>query len=710
MLEKALGLWEDQKDTALVLLFTVLSCWTRFRHLADSNRVVWDEAHFGKFGSYYLKHEFYHDVHPPLGKMLVALGGFLSGYRGQFDFKSGTTYPEDVNYHGMRIFCAIFGMIIVPLAYMSAINLGFPRRAAILAATMILLDNALLTISRFILLDSFLLGFTALTFFTLTCFHNERRDPFTLEWWLWLSLTGISLGLVSSVKWVGFFAVALVGLYTLDELYQMFGNLRMPKITYAYHWIARIVCLIVIPVIIYLFCFWIHFALLTRSGTGDAQMSSLFQANLRGSNLVENPLKLAYGSTVTFKNYAYGGGLLHSHVQTYPEGSKQQQVTCYHHKDNNNEMVIAHTRNHPDNNATIHHDHTLPVQYVRHGDIIRLVHKSTSRNLHSHEVDAPITKGAWEVSGYGSEAVGDVNDHWKVEVVDDVTGQDTQGHIHSLTTRVRFRHVRLNCLLRSTHENLPEWGFKQAEVVCDRRPAKEAMWDTQAMWNVEYHRHPKLSPAEASTYRTRFLADVANINVAMWKSNNALVPAEDKADPLSSEPYQWPLLLLGLRMCGWESDRIRYFLIGNPIVWWSSTVAILLYGVATLYYLVRTKRRCVDWTPAGWVYFQDVGKLVVGGWFLHYAPFAIMGRVTYIHHYFPAVYFASFMVPFLLELFVSRWSQERNKDRVFWAAGAIVVGTFLFFWPITYGMTGPSEDYKRLEWLSTWTVAELKNN
>src|SRR3984885_20145 len=83
--------------------------------------------------------------------------------------------------------------------------------------------------------------------------------------------------------------------------------------------------------VIYVLCFVLHFSILENSGPGDAQMSSLFQANLRGTEVgKDSPLELAYGSRATLKNMGYGGGLLHSHVQTYPQDSSQNKKNSSH--------------------------------------------------------------------------------------------------------------------------------------------------------------------------------------------------------------------------------------------------------------------------------------------------------------------------------------------------------------------------------------------
>lgn len=41
------------------------------------------------------------------------------------------------------------------------------------------------------------------------------------------------------------------------------------------------------------------------------------------------------------------------------------------------------------------------VQYLKHGDLLRLQHVNTKRNLHSHKEIAPLTKTHFQVTGYG---------------------------------------------------------------------------------------------------------------------------------------------------------------------------------------------------------------------------------------------------------------------------------------------------------------------
>jgi dolichyl-phosphate-mannose-protein mannosyltransferase len=187
---------------------------------------------------------------------------------------------------------------------------------------------------------------------------------------------------------------------------------------------------------------------------------------------------VAYGSKLTLKNMGWGGGLLHSHVQTYPVGSEQQQVTCYHYKDTNNDWVITPQWNEPD--VDLHG----PIRYLQHDDVIRLVHTMTGRNLHSHSIPAPVSKMNNEVSCYGNATIGDANDLWIVEVVDDINRGKRVDRIHSLTTRLRFRHKVLGCYLKAATKGLPEWGFKQIEVSCDKESGPKDMY---SYWNVESH-------------------------------------------------------------------------------------------------------------------------------------------------------------------------------------------------------------------------------
>lgn len=64
------------------------------------------------------------------------------------------------------------------------------------------------------------------------------------------------------------------------------------------HFGARAIGLILVPFVIYLSFFWVHFAVLTRSGPGDSFMSPEFQETLSGSEMLLNSQGTLYPHTL----------------------------------------------------------------------------------------------------------------------------------------------------------------------------------------------------------------------------------------------------------------------------------------------------------------------------------------------------------------------------------------------------------------------------
>lgn len=81
----------------------------------------------------------------PMGKMMLGFSGILAQYNGTFDFESGSKYPDEINYGIMRMYCAFFGALIVPLAYLTGVQLKFSKLACILCASMAMMGMPLLT-------------------------------------------------------------------------------------------------------------------------------------------------------------------------------------------------------------------------------------------------------------------------------------------------------------------------------------------------------------------------------------------------------------------------------------------------------------------------------------------------------------------------------------------------------------------------------------
>lgn len=115
---------------------------------------------------------------------------------------------------------------------------------------------------------------------------------------------------------------------------------------------------------------------------------------------------------------------------------------------------------------------------------VRLEHLATEKRLHSHDVRAPVSEVDFqnEASGYGFPGFsGDANDNWIVEI-DKSQSEDRESayRLRTLRTKFRLRHQMTGCYLFSHKVKLPDWGFEQQEVTCNKNAVKP-----NSFWFIE---------------------------------------------------------------------------------------------------------------------------------------------------------------------------------------------------------------------------------
>lgn len=188
-----------------------LSFGLRFWGLGRFNRLVFDETHFVRFAQGYLQGEPVFDVHPPLGKYLIAVGLWLAQ-------RLPTAAPHEdlgiasapIAYRWMTaLLGTLIPLLVMGIAHELGQRLPSPARSrfALLAGLFVAIDGLFVVESRYALINIHLI------FFGL------------LGHWLWLRaarlngkvkgryriLAGIALGACVAVKWNGAaFALGLV--------------------------------------------------------------------------------------------------------------------------------------------------------------------------------------------------------------------------------------------------------------------------------------------------------------------------------------------------------------------------------------------------------------------------------------------------------------------------------------------------------------------
>ncbi|OMH82235.1 Dolichyl-phosphate-mannose-protein mannosyltransferase 2 [Zancudomyces culisetae] len=303
--------------------------------------------------------------------------------------------------------------------------------------------------------------------------------------------------------------------------------------------------------------------ILNKSGPGDGTMPSLFQAHLRGIDLLHQPFDVAYGSKVTMRAAGGDYGLFHSHDSPIPGGSNNHQVTCYGHKDNNNEWLFfkEYTKEKNDESTRIGSEKnsdpetamttatgTDSIEYIKNKSIVRLRHVNTEGMLTvSRNHKWLLNSKYYEVSGRKKDVSGkekdEKNDNWQIEIV----GPKNENVVKALTV---------------TGNQLPAWGYEQSEVVCGFDGKEE-----HQIWNVENQWNQFLKNGNPKLAKQSFFKNFLYLNKAMARTNNGLVPDEDKIDDLASQPLDWPVLRYGIRMSGWEFHRHKYYMLVSFCGW-----------------------------------------------------------------------------------------------------------------------------------------------
>ncbi|PJF16907.1 hypothetical protein PSACC_03288 [Paramicrosporidium saccamoebae] len=674
--------------TRSLLLICVVSFFLRFALVNEPTEVVYspvkcidfrfDEVHFGGFASNYLRREYFFDVHPPLGKLIIAGMGYLFGYDGGFTFASiGQSYiNSSAPYVSLRTFMVVLGVGSIALSYATLIEMGFSVVSATLVGGLLAFDNALVVQSRFILLDSIMMFFISAAVYAWIKFRQQRDRPFKTMWWLWLALAGLSIGGATSVKMVGLFTVGLIGVATVVDLWELADwKRRHSDKLLARHFVYRAVALILLPVIMYLSSYYMHFAVLTRTGPGDSFMSSDFQTTLQGNQMHEKSRDVYYGNTIRLKS-RLEEIYLHSHLHNYPRqhedgkiSSEGQQVTGYPGKDKNNMWKVL-----PASNLTkIALDQKIP---IRTGDAIRLLHVGTGKVLFTHDVASPLTRTNMEVT------VVDPKDSDKAEasvwIVDVKTGGDS---LKAHSCQFRLMNKVHNVALTNHQQPLPKWGFGQREVNGDKRGADEnSKW---IVWDIDEDADEadKVALAMKPKPKVSFWQKFTELQRAQIRHNAALIDNH----PFKSDPISWPFVLRGVSY--WDKNKMgRIYLLGNPIAWYVCLFGIAAFCTVALRELFRARRNRTNPDESHFEsrFTYRAGYLLLA-WSIHYFPFFTMARTLYLHHYLPAYTMSAMVTGAIYD-----YGLRRTRNKVFahtLLAGIAIttVAAFFYFAPITYG-------------------------
>uniref|UniRef100_A0A0L0NVI5 Dolichyl-phosphate-mannose--protein mannosyltransferase n=1 Tax=Candidozyma auris TaxID=498019 RepID=A0A0L0NVI5_CANAR len=692
-------------DHLYLFLVAAIAFSVRFFKLPSPSKVVFDEVHFGGFARNYFNGEFFVDVHPPLGKLTFYLIALLFNWDGDFDFEHiGDPYDKNVPFVAMRAVSAACGMLTVVLTYCTLRSTCCRPLVSLFGAFLVLVENSLATQSRFIMLDSQLIAYVAATVYCYKLF--ETSVAFTKQWYRYLFLTGISLGLATSVKLTGLFTVVWVLALSVYQIYLIAGDLDVLIKQCVKHVVSRFIAFLLIPLTVYCGIFAVHFILLPKNGPGSGFVSPTFKSQfIDSSDLKETAVDVSYGSTITLRHHRLNS-YLHSHKFPYKTGTHEQQVTMYEHEgDGNNEWVIETTGTNYDGKFDGR------FRAIKDGDYVKLYHKFTQKYLRANDMRPPNSEHDYsnEVSCNGNRTdTQDSNYEWKVKIVGRKPHAENQlPNIKVRATESVFQlvHRGTNCVLMGHDTRLPDWAFHQYQVLCVNEPTMP-----NTLWYVESNNHPVIDKDVDKYPRVKLprmlLYDkLVEYHQAMWRANKGFV----KPHKYASLPFEWPFVTRGIAyFTTGNTDGIltdenpgQVYLLGNVAIYYVGIFLIASFSFKlSLYILKHLNPFNLPQEPLLQTVYYHANASFLMGWILNYFPYLHMTRQLFSHHYLTSVLFMIMAISQYMEY-------QMVKNRLVGIAAMTVVllaATYCFvtFLPLIYSTDWTKSKCQNARWFSSW--------
>jgi dolichyl-phosphate-mannose-protein mannosyltransferase len=207
-----------------------------------------------------------------------------------------------------------------------------------------------------------------------------------------------------------------------------------------------------------------------------------------------------------------------------------------------------------------------------------------------------------------------------------------------------------------------------------------------AGWVLHWVLLPNPGPGDAFYPTTgKIVDDLIAAQRTMLSANVSLTATH----PDASRPWTWPIMKVAPYF--WQGERSSIYLIGNPVVWWGTS--LLFFALLVQFVLMRPLGTRlpppVNPEPRVW--------MPLAGYVLSFLPFFGVTRVLFLYHYLTPLLFSLAFV--LLWLDRSGWALPggATRQRTSYAVViGLVVVAYVAVSPLTYGFSAGGYD----DWLA----------